>query len=80
MAEPMFIKFGMYIMAPEPILAAYFINLSYQSVCMYVYPIVARQGLGKNVTTAKNTRATLDELLEALFSVRAMSYQRKVGE
>jgi hypothetical protein len=27
-----------YISAPKPILAAYFINPSYQSVCLYVYP------------------------------------------
>jgi hypothetical protein len=36
----------MYIMAPEPISTAYFINPSHQSVCLYVYPlIVARQRL-----------------------------------
>jgi hypothetical protein len=32
-------KFGMYIMAHDPILAAYFINPSHQSVCLYVYPL-----------------------------------------
>jgi hypothetical protein len=47
MSEPMFIKLGMYIMAPEPILAAYFINPSSQSVCLYVYHIVAMQRHGK---------------------------------
>jgi hypothetical protein len=45
----------MYIMAPEPISTAHFINPSHQSVCLYVYPPnVARQGLGKNVTVATN--------------------------
>jgi hypothetical protein len=29
----------MYIMAPEPISAAYFINPSHQSVCLHVYPL-----------------------------------------
>jgi hypothetical protein len=48
----------MYIMALEPISTAYFINLSQQSLCLYVYPpIVARQRLGKNVSAAANARA-----------------------
>jgi hypothetical protein len=42
MPEPIFMKLGMYIMAPEPILAAYFINPSYQFslwVCIHIYPL-----------------------------------------
>jgi hypothetical protein len=31
-------KLGMYITACEPILTAYFINPSHQSLCLYVYP------------------------------------------
>jgi hypothetical protein len=51
MPEPIFMKFGMYVMAFEPISVAYFINPSDHSVCLYVYlPIVARQRLDKNVT------------------------------
>jgi hypothetical protein len=46
------------------------------SVC--VSCTVARQRLGKNVTVATNTHATI-ELLDASFSVRSVSYQRKVG-
>jgi hypothetical protein len=47
----------MYIVAPESISTAYFINPFFQSVCLYVYPpIVARQRLRKNVTSATNTR------------------------
>jgi hypothetical protein len=46
-------KLGMYIMAPEPISAAYFINPFHQSVCLYVCMfiprIVARQRIGKIV-------------------------------
>jgi hypothetical protein len=43
MPELIFMKLGMYAMAPEPILTAYFINPAHQSVCLYVYPpIVAR--------------------------------------
>jgi hypothetical protein len=36
MPEPVFMKLGMYIMAREPILTAYFINASHQSVCLYM--------------------------------------------
>jgi hypothetical protein len=43
----------------QPISTAYFINPSYQSVCLYVYPlIVASQRLGKNVTAGTNTRSS----------------------
>jgi hypothetical protein len=57
-------------MAPEPILVAYFINPSHQSVCLYVCLLsllgkgsvkyissfIARQLLGKHVPAATNTR------------------------
>jgi hypothetical protein len=81
MPEPIFMKLGMYTMAPEPISTANFINPAHQSVCLYVYSfIVAEQRLGKNVTAATNTHATKEELLDALFSMRSVSYQRKVGD
>jgi hypothetical protein len=73
----------MYIMVPEPISTAYFINPSHQSVSLHVYHnIVARQGLGKkkNVTAATNTHATIEELLGTSFSVLSVLYQRKVGD
>jgi hypothetical protein len=38
MAEPISMKLGTYIMAPEPISTAYFIKPAYQSVCLHVYP------------------------------------------
>jgi hypothetical protein len=79
MAEPIFMKLGMYIMAPEPISTAYFINPSYRPQCLHVYPpVVSRQRLGKNVSVATNTHATVEQLLEASFSMRCVSYQRKV--
>jgi hypothetical protein len=70
MAKQICIKLGMYIMAPELISTPYFINPSYQSVCLHVVPIivarhrlgkkknafVATQRLRKNVTAATNTR------------------------
>jgi hypothetical protein len=81
MPEPIYMKLGMYIMAPEPISVVYFINPSHQSVCLYVYAsIVARSRLGENVTAAMNTYATVEEMLDASFPMRSLSYQRKVGD
>jgi hypothetical protein len=43
MPEPIFTKLGMYVMAPEPISTAYFINPFHHS-CLHVYrPVVASQ-------------------------------------
>jgi hypothetical protein len=39
MAEPIFMKLGTYITAPEPISMAYLINPSHQSACLYVNPL-----------------------------------------
>jgi hypothetical protein len=49
-------KLGMYIMVPEPIRTAYFINPSHQFVGLYEHPsTVTRQRIGKNITAATNT-------------------------
>jgi hypothetical protein len=81
MPEPVFVKLGMYILAPEPILMAYFINFFHHSVCLYVYPpIVDKQSLGKNITAVTITHATTEELLDASFYIRSVLYQRKVGD
>jgi hypothetical protein len=56
MPEPIFMEFGMYIMAPEPISTAYFVNPSRQFICMFIPPFFARQRLGKHVPAAKSTR------------------------
>jgi hypothetical protein len=62
MPEPIFTEFGMYIMTPESISTAYFINPSHQSICHYVYlSIIARQRLGKNVSAAMNAHAAIEE-------------------
>jgi hypothetical protein len=74
------LKLGMYIMAPEPISTAYFINPSHQSFCLYVYPpLVARQHLGKSFTAARNTYA-IEDLLDSSLCMRSVSYQRKIGD
>jgi hypothetical protein len=70
----------MYIAAPEPILTAHLINPSHQSVSLCVSPIVARQRLSKNVTAENNRDATIEELLDSSFSVRPVTYQKKVGD
>jgi hypothetical protein len=81
MPPPIFMKLGTYIIAPEPIWTAYFINPSHQSVCLYGNPsIVARQRLCKNNTAATKTHATIEELLDTSFSMRSMSYHRTVGD
>jgi hypothetical protein len=69
----------MYIMAPESISKAFFINPCHQTVFLFVYTtMVARQRLCKNVTAAAHTHET-KELLDASFSVRSALYQTKVG-
>jgi hypothetical protein len=40
-------------------------------------PIVARQRIGKNVTAVTNIHATIEELLDASFSMWPVSYQGK---
>jgi hypothetical protein len=74
-AEPIFMKLGIFIMAPEPNSMAYFTNN--QSLCLHVYsPIVARQRLSKNGTAATNTHATTEESLEGSFPLRSVLYRR----
>jgi hypothetical protein len=45
--------------------------------CVPVYPppIVATQRLGKHVPVAMNTHAKIEELLDAVFSLRSVPYQ-----
>jgi hypothetical protein len=67
-------------MTPGPISTAYFINPSHQSVCLYVYPLIfTRQRLGKIITAAMNTHV-IQELLDASFFMRSVSYQSEVGD
>jgi hypothetical protein len=57
--EPIFMKLGIYIMAPEP---NGVLHKSLPSFCASVRVsfIVAMQRLGKNVTAAMNTHATVE--------------------
>jgi hypothetical protein len=63
--EPIIMKPGTYITAPQPISMVY---------------ITAMQLIGKNVTTVTNTQATTEELLGTLFSMWSVPYQRKAGD
>jgi hypothetical protein len=73
MTEPIFMKLGISIMAPEPIETKYFKIPSLQSVCLYVIPLpLLANGFGKNVTAAMNTQATIEELLVTSFSMRCV--------
>jgi hypothetical protein len=60
MPEPIFMKLGTYITAPEPISTAQLKNLFHQFVCPYVYPpIVPRQRHSRIVTAVTNTHPTI---------------------
>jgi hypothetical protein len=65
-------KLGIYVMAPESISTAYFINPSNQYVSYVIPTIVARQRLGNNVTLTTNTQATIEQLLGASFPMRSV--------
>jgi hypothetical protein len=76
MAEPIFIKLGMYIMALEPISTVYFINSSHQSVCLYVYPLSflgngsVKRFLGKEYTC--NSTRKITDLGVIFYTVRVI--------
>jgi hypothetical protein len=71
MLEPIFMKIGMYIMAPEPIWTAYFANASHQSVCMCM---LLGNGSG-NLYRCNEYTSKIEELLDTfVFSaVRVLS-------
>jgi hypothetical protein len=46
---------------------------------MCILPIVSRQRLGTHIPAALNTH-TIEELLDASFSMQSMSYQMKVDD
>jgi hypothetical protein len=48
-------------------------------VCIYIsFPIVARQRHGKPLPGATNTHT--EELLDTSFSMRSVSYEKKIGD
>jgi hypothetical protein len=81
MPEPIFIKLWcMFIMAPEPISEAYFINPSYQPVCLLCVLPLSLPGNGSvNTFPRQRIHAPIEKLLDASFSVRSVSYQRSLS-
>jgi hypothetical protein len=75
MPGPVIMKLCMYIMAPESIWTAHFINPYHQSVCLYTYtPIVARQRLSKYIPAATNARNNRRNFGRVVFyMIRVMS-------
>jgi hypothetical protein len=69
----------MYILAPEAISTTYFVNPSYQSVCLHVYPsLVARQRLGKTLPQHEytcNNRRIAGRVV--LYAVRVVSKESR---
>jgi hypothetical protein len=80
MSGSVFKKLGMYIMAPEAISTAYFINPSHQSLCLYInHLIVARQRLSKkryrcNEYISNNTGIVGDVVF---YAVRVLSKENR---
>jgi hypothetical protein len=68
-------------MAPEPISMAYFIIFFHQSVCLHVYPQLSLLS-NRSVKTFPRQRIhkTVEELLEASFPMRSVSFQMNVGD
>jgi hypothetical protein len=79
-------------MATELVSAACFVNPSHQSVCLYVYPscrckatvrlsvtLLSVLGNGSiNTFPRQRIHGTIEELLDSSFSMRSMSYQRRI--
>jgi hypothetical protein len=92
MPEPIFTKLGIYNIATELISTAYFINPSNPSVCLCVQPsydyketawlslsLLSMLGNGSvNTLPWQRIHATIEELLDAPFSMRSVFYQRRV--
>jgi hypothetical protein len=78
MPEPIFTKLRVYITVTEPILTAYFINPSHKSVCLCVSHYRCQATARQKVAVATNTQATKDQMLEASFRIRSLSYKKKI--
>jgi hypothetical protein len=75
MAQPVSMTLGMYIMPPESISAAYFIDASHQSVCVsFLRNGSVKCYLGNKYACNK------EELSEASFLIRSVSHQKKEGD
>jgi hypothetical protein len=71
MPESIFTELDLYILVPEPISTAYFINPFYQFVCLCLSPLIVARHWLKVTFPWKQIRAIIEELLEASFSIRS---------
>jgi hypothetical protein len=70
MREPTFMKLGMYIMAPEPISVAYFINPISLCICTCIPPIVIPRSRGNDYKIQRNAWRVV------FYAVRVVSKER----
>jgi hypothetical protein len=79
MSEPVFMKLGMYeyIIAPEPISTAYFINPSHQSTCLYVYPPSLLGNDSVNTLPLKRIHTAIEELCFVFCAVFVVSKESR---
>jgi hypothetical protein len=81
MPEPNFIKLNIYVMTPDPILAAYFINPTHQSACLYVYPkSLLDNGSVRTFLLQRMHATVIEELLDASLYVQPILYETKVDD
>jgi hypothetical protein len=77
MPEPIFIKLGMYIMAPEFISTAYFINPSL-CVCMCILLSLLGNGYFKTLTRQWTHKQQKNCLTSLLYEIRAVSKESRL--
>lgn len=71
---------GMYVVAPQPDTAAFFIKSSHESVSN-VYPlIVSRELLNKKLPWQQMHMQKYVELLDALFSISSVVIRKLLGD
>jgi hypothetical protein len=71
-------KLHVYIIAPEPISVATS-SFSLISLCVYVYPRLSLPGNGSiYMFPRQRIHAAIEEMLDTSFSIRSVSYQRRV--
>jgi hypothetical protein len=71
MPEPIFMKLGMYIILPNPIWTAYFINPFHQCVCVSVFlsPLSLLCNGSLNTFLRQRIHAPIEDKLDAFFYV-----------
>jgi hypothetical protein len=80
MPEPIFIKLcRIYIVAPEPISKAHFINPYHKPVSVCVFPLSLLGNGSVNTFPRQRIHVTIANLLDASFSIRSVLYQMSLS-